>query len=262
MYDTLSIMKVNKKYVLIILSVLLLSIGIYYSYITFNGPIKITETKDSPFSILLENEKETFEENTDWYEAKIVLPKNNKFVSDQLLKMWSYFEKENELKKYKNLDEAKVGLRLNVDGLKYGFNADYKIVTASGTITYIYTIHTFTGGAHGATSIYPISFNNRMDWLQADRILSKDLLEKVSALAYEDLLKQKKSRLTENGMTTKEVADTLKDASWIQEGTVPTRDNYNAVWYEGDDLVIAFQQYQIGPYAEGVYEVRIPLSKL
>ncbi len=171
--------------------------------------------------------------------------------------MWQNFSKENTLETFANFEEAKEGLGLNVEGLKYSFTADYKLVTSSSTISYVYEIYTFTGGAHGGTQILPITMNEKLEILSSEQVLPTEKLQKVSELAYQNLITQKKKRLLEF-MSEKEISENLKNDTWFKEGTAPTRDNYSSVWYDGEDLVISFGQYQIGPYAEGMYEVRIP----
>lgn len=252
----------KQNYLLIALLSVFLLLGIGLSYYTFNKKIPITEVRDSLFSLFLKNNSDTFKESTDWYETSISYPKDNQKVRDEIFKIWTAFATENELKKFKTFDEAKQALQLNAEGSKYAFSADYKIVHSQNTISYVYEIYTFTGGAHGSTDIHPITLNDKLEFLSVDRILPDDQLSKVSALCYDDLLKQKKERLKESGMSDKDIADMMKDNSWLMEGTNPTRDNYSNAWYDGDDLVVSFGQYQVGSYAEGIYEVKIPRSKI
>ena len=64
------------------------------------------------------------------------------------------------------------------------------------------------------------------------------------------------------GMSAKDIDESLKDTTWLKEGTNPVRDNYSHVWIDGENIVISFGQYQVGPYVEGVYEVKIPKSEI
>lgn len=253
----------NKKILLLIALLILLSSGLYFSYETFNGPLSIKEIKDSPFSILLKNEKETFTENTDWYEAKIEYPKQNQKVRDQILKMWADFATETEIKKYTNLADAKQGLQINVEGLRYSFIAEYKIATStSNTISYVYTIYNFTGGAHGSANIIAITEDEKQEIVSVEKILQLASLAKIAKLAEADLKKQKFQRLKESGMPEKEILAMQKNDTFLAEGVKPTRENYSVAWYEGDDIVISFGQYQVASYAEGMFEVRIPKNQI
>jgi uncharacterized protein YxeA len=247
-----------KKILLILILLILILGGIGYSYYHFNKVIPTTEIKDTPFSQYLKNEKETFKESTEWFDASIDYPRNNQKVRDTIFDQWNGFAKENRLHEFKNFEEAKTELQLNVEGLKYGFTANYKIATSTDTISYIYQVYTFTGGAHGATDIFPITLDQNLKVLKSEDILPEKSLEKVSKLAFADLLKQKRERMKGYGMSEKDITESLKDTTWLTEGTSPTRENYSHVWVDGDNIVISFGQYQVGPYVEGIYEVKIP----
>jgi hypothetical protein len=252
----------NKKNILIICIFLVLLVGIGFSYYTFNKTVPVVEIKDSLFSTYLKNKSETFTENTDWYEAKIDYPKDNQKVRDQIFEQWNNFVKENKLKDFTDAKAAREALGIQDSEITYAFSAEYKMVSSQNTISYVYDTYTFTGGAHGASNIYPITYNDKLELLSVDKLLPDDKLEKVAKLAYADILKQKKERLKSSGMSEKEIEKSLKDESWLSEGTSPTRDNYSSVWYDKEDIVINFGQYQVGPYAEGMYEVRIPFSSI
>jgi uncharacterized protein YxeA len=255
-----------KKILLILVLLILILAGIGYSYYHFNSQIPTTEIKDTPFSQYLKNEKETFKESAEWFDASIEYPRNNQKVRDIIFDQWNGFAKESRLHDFKNFEEAKNELQLNVEGLKYSFTANYKIATSSDTISYVYEVYTFTGGAHGATDIFPITLNKNLQILKAEDILPEKSLEKVSRLAVDDLLKQKRERMKSYGMTEKDIAESMlensSDTTWIKEGTKPVRDNYSHVWIDGEDIVISFGQYQVGPYVEGIYEVKIPKSQI
>jgi hypothetical protein len=249
----------NRKKILQIVATLgLLGAGIYFSYFTFNTPIETKEIKDSPFSVLLKNDKETFLEEEEWYDTKIEYPKNNTQVRNMIFERYQAFVKETEIKKYKNIEDAKAGLMINVEGLKYTYIAEYKIATGTDSISYIYQIYTFTGGAHGGTEVFPVVFNDKLEIVPIDKILPETTLVKVSALCEADLKKQKRERLKSYGsMSDAEINEYVKNDDFLAEGVKPTRDNYSTAWYEGDMVVISFGQYQVGPYAEGIYEVRV-----
>lgn len=252
----------KNKYLLLATGALVLGIGIWFSYYNFHKIIPTKEIKDSPFSILMQNATDTFAESTDWYEAKIEYPKNNQKIRDQVFSMWEDFAKENELKKYNNLAEAKEGLQINVDGLKYGFFANYSLATSSNTISYIYEIYNFTGGAHGSTTVIPITLDANLNTIPINKILPDEKLEKISKLALADLKKQRVQRLKDANMSESDIKSMLSNDTWMEEGTKPTRENYNSVWFDGDNLVISFGQYQVASYAEGIFTVKIPLSEL
>lgn len=251
----------NKNILFIVLLLILVS-GIGFSYYHFNKQIPVTEIKDSLFSQFLNDKKEKFTESEEWYDVSIEYPKDNQKIRDIIFEQWNAFAKESKLKDFKTFAEAKEELQLNVEGMKYSFNSEYSLATSTDTISYVYQIYTFTGGAHGGTDIFPITLNQKLEILTPENILPDDKLKKVSEIAYKDIIRQKKERLKEYGMSDKEINENLQDSTWVKEGTDPKRENYSSVWFDGGDLVISFGQYQVGSYAEGIYEVRIPKTEL
>ncbi len=250
----------HKKIVYSLIAICLMA-ALYFSYNTFNRPLTLKEIKDLPLSIFSTNTKSDFSEGNDWYEAKISYPKNNQKVRDQIFQKLSEFKTENEISKIKNLQEAKEVLGLS-DGMKFFFNANFIIATSTGHITYVYNISTFTGGAHGSDNVFPITFNERQEIVNVEEILPVAKIEKVAKLAVIDLAKQKRSRMLSLGMSEKEIKTLQKNDNFLTEGTKPTRDNFSNVWRKGDNLVIYFGQYQVASYAEGVFEVEIPLASI
>jgi hypothetical protein len=258
---------------IIFITTLILIAGAFagiYSYNKFVSPINFNVKKDPSFSIYLENKQKTFEEITDWYEVKIKYPEQNLPAADFIFQEWNNFANEFQLKKYKSREEAKEELGLgDMPEQKYVFNAEYKLVEGgnlfgTSTLTYIFTVYNYTGGAHGGTNVLAYTIDETGKIYQAKDFLGESVLPKISDFVAKDILRQKKERLSnpEQKLSEKEVAEILKDESWIKEGTKPVRENYSVVWPEGDSIVVNFGQYQVGAYAEGMYEVKIPKKML
>ncbi len=248
----------NKKILIfLVLSVLILASVGFLTYRNFIRPVvvkNIQTEKEYPLVVQKETEeKKHFVEIKDWYETKIDYPNNNKVVTDKIFGIWNDFAKENTLKDYKDGAEARKGLNINVDDLKYSFTADYEIATSTKYITYVYTIYNFTGGAHGSTTILPITLNQKNEIVSVEEILPTNLLEKVSRVAVTKLIAEKTKRMKEY----KEIY-VAKDDTFLKDGVKPIRDNYSVVWPVGvDDLIISFGQYQVGSYAEGIYQIQV-----
>lgn len=260
----------SKKIILIISAIILLIVAAVFSYRTFTKEVQLREIRDPAFSVYLENKQKSFEESTDWYEVKIKYPEQNSRASDFIFKQWNDFANESQLKKFKSRAEAAEELGLgDAPEQKYSFIADYKLVEGgtlfgTSTLTYVFTVYTYTGGAHGSTQIQAFTQDEFARVYSVSELLPDDKLEIVSKLAYADLQKQRRSRLESIApkMTKKEIEEALKDDSWLKEGTSPVRDNYSVVWPDGNNIIISFGQYQIASYAEGIFEVKIPLESL
>jgi len=66
----------NNKGLLLVGALLLVTVGVLFSYYNFMRPVKVVEIKDDPLSVLNADEQGNFVENTTWYETKITYPKN------------------------------------------------------------------------------------------------------------------------------------------------------------------------------------------
>ena len=137
------------------------------------------------------------------------------------------------------------------------------IATSTNTISYVYEIYNFTGGAHGSTVVYAITEDDKQQIIPIEQILPTDKLPKIAKIAEADLKKQKYERMKSYGtMSEKEMEVAQKNDDFLAEGVKPTRENYSVAWYDGDDVVISFGQYQVASYAEGLFEVRIKKSEI
>jgi hypothetical protein len=256
----------NKNMVLVLVGIIAVALAGYYSYKTFLGPIGTREIKDPTFSIYLENKSKAFEETTEWYDVKIKYPEQNAGAADFVFKQWNDFAAEFQLRKYKSRADAKEELGLgDMEEQKYSFISDYKLVEGgtlfgTSTLTYIFTIYNYTGGAHGGTYIAAYTVDEYGKVYNAEGILPTESIEKISAFVTSEIQRLRKERLTSNdsGLSKSEIDELLKDDTWVKEGTAPTRENYSVVWPEGNNIVISFGQYQVASYAEGMYEVKVP----
>lgn len=136
---------------------------------------------------------------------------------------------------YEGLDEDRA----------YVLKMDTTVYTSSTTITYKIESYTFTGGAHGGTSVATFTYDRDGKLITLDDILiGSDSLNKLSVLARTYFY----SKL--GSATSREVIDI---------GTEAKRENFST-WYITDiGITFIFQQYQIGPYTIGIQE--FPLSR-
>ena len=263
----------HKKIIIIFLILCLAFFALLYIFIkiyfTSEKIAKKTENLQNNISGILNGGNKTDEkiiyldDNKEWFEQEIQYPKNNQIVKDMIFEDYENFTKETKVLDFKNPAEAQKELNINSD-YKYSFLATYEIATSTETKSYIYTIYTFTGGAHGATDIRAITLSDSGNEITLEDILPAKSLERISKIAYTEILKQKKAKL-QNSMTKKEYQEYLnnpENTEWIKEGTAAKRENYSVAWPQGEDVVIYFGQYQVGSYAEGSYTVRIPKSEI
>lgn len=111
--------------------------------------------------------------------------------------------------------------------------------------TYIFSIVTYTGGAHG---------------LQVTRTFAFD--EAGKAIGVTDLFTNGEAGLkTVATFVQKEITKkNISDASWIAEGAAASAENYQTFVISDTGVTFVFDPYQVAPYAAGTQNILVPLS--
>ena len=119
-------------------------------------------------------------------------------------------------------------------------------------ISFLLTVYQFTGGAHGSTTLIPITYSKQTKKLlsleEAVQPARKDWLATLSTEARKQLNAQVKKQKFSS------------DEDWINKGTEPAKENFAIFKLEKNSVRIIFSQYQVGPYASGMPEVVVPRS--
>lgn len=129
--------------------------------------------------------------------------------------------------------------------------ASYEIYAHSTDVTsLVYTVGNYTGGAHPNYLYVTYTF----DFVDQSVIALEDLFVRgrdpwatIAPLVMADL--------------TEQLGDAA-DPAWIEGGSGADPENYRAFALTEDSLIFFFAPYQVGPYAAGGLEVRIPLDAL
>lgn len=121
----------------------------------------------------------------------------------------------------------------------------YTESTNDNADNYIFTIASYTGGAHG---------------LQATATFSYDKYGKKLALA--DLFTNGEKGLDTIATYVMKVLSSRKisDQGWIAEGAAPTVENYRAFVIEDAGITFIFDPYQVAAYAAGKQTVTVPIT--
>ena len=119
-------------------------------------------------------------------------------------------------------------------------------------ISFLLTVYQFTGGAHGSTTLIPITYSK-----QTKKLLS---LEEVVQPARKDWLAtlSTEARKQLNAQVKKQKFSS--DEDWINKGTEPAKENFAIFKLEKNSVRIIFSQYQVAPYSSGMPEVIVPRS--
>lgn len=163
------------------------------------------------------------------------------------------FKRDNQVESLTAADAAAIpGLGSN---RWYAFGMEYEVASSPETITYIYLIYEDTLGAHPNAYYRTFTF----DLASGARLEISDLFE---GPFLEELSERSRAILVPQIAEAYQVPIAELDRSMLDDGTEPTLANFRTFYLEGDLLVIIFPPYQVGPWALGAQEARIPRSEL
>lgn len=140
---------------------------------------------------------------------------------------------------------------------KYAFGATYRTFSSERTFSYVFDVYVDTLGAH--PNAYHKTFT--FDLATGAELGIWSIFEPQDA--YLDVLPSIARRELPGLIATKAgipVSDV--DIDYIESGTEPTQFNYDDFYFDGDDLVVVFQPYQVGPWVIGTQELPIAKTEL
>jgi hypothetical protein len=131
--------------------------------------------------------------------------------------------------------------------MRFSFDIDYSVLYQENDfLSIVFHSYAYTGGAHGMPYVFIINY---------DFIAKEDV--KLS-----DVFKGSYLEIFSNFSRTKLIENGFDDDEWLREGTSAVKsENFSAWGFNGKEIVIIFQAYQVGPYAIGMPEVSIPIEK-
>lgn len=137
-------------------------------------------------------------------------------------------------------------------GRKYALDIDYTTAQSPWTVSYVFTIYEDTMGAHPNGYLRTYTFNKKTgEALGLDDLFTGPYLDRLSELSRAKL----KASISA-------VSGGDADVDYINSGTLPIADSFQNFYLEGDTFVLVFPPYQVGPYALGIQEARIPMMEL
>jgi hypothetical protein len=167
----------------------------------------------------------------------------NKAVKDHVTGLVNEFKSD----VYAMTDEDRRFLPEDVD---YTFDLGYEIGTAGPAIISVDVgVETYTGGAHGAHWSTPLNFDMRSGKTMKLANLFKPgsgYIKLISDICISDLKKQMKDSA---------------DYEWIGNGAGPKEENFKSWVVTAEGLKFIFDEYQVGPYVAGAFEVVVPYER-
>ena len=132
----------------------------------------------------------------------------------------------------------------------YELKATYRIVRSPKTVSVVWNVWNFTGGAHGNLDIVTFVYDTG----------TKQPVELHDLFSDEQSVLNLLSNLSHTKLA--ETLGTMADAEMIKSGTSPDLDNFACVVPTPEGVRVYFQPYQVAPWAAGPQEVNIALQEL
>ncbi|MEK9174028.1 MAG: RsiV family protein [Patescibacteria group bacterium] len=123
----------------------------------------------------------------------------------------------------------------------------YKSVESSTVQTYIFTVNSYTGGAHGLQFRKTFAFNKEGQLLTLSNLFSNgfDGFPAFAKVVQKELLKRPSA-----------------DANWIGDGAAAREENYRSFVVTDTGITILFDPYQVAPWSDGAIDIAIPVASL
>lgn len=117
-------------------------------------------------------------------------------------------------------------------------------------ISFLLNGYLYTGGAHGLTTLVPVTYSKKTQKLLTLKEVFTDAPENWLERISEESRRQLEAALKKGTLAS--------NTEWITTGTEPTAENFTVFVVEKDIVRIIFAQYQVAPYSSGMPEVQIP----
>lgn len=236
-------MLTKKQIILFIVSLLLIIGFIVIGFKTsetkpsVEAPITSGENEVWPSS---EVEKVSIDQKTTYAQITGSYPKT---VSDSITMYFKSFLEE-QVSQFVD-DTSWAGEIESASSQELMLDITYKNVRSTNVETYIFTVNSYTGGAHGMQFRKTFSFTKGGQLLTLSNIFSNgfDGLPAFAKIVQKELLARPGAQ-----------------ADWIADGAGPKEENYQSFVVTDDGLTILFDPYQIAPWSDGAIDVNIPLK--
>ncbi|MBR6295476.1 MAG: DUF3298 domain-containing protein [Treponema sp.] len=199
--------------------------------------------KSDKYQMKIIKEEKDYTPTTIEYPEFYDYPELNKALDSFITSSWD--EKKNLIAENNRwwLEEGDLSF---VQGIHNEYNVDCpKIIVNDYTVSFIISEYIYLcGAAHGSTTYTSFNYD----------IASKSF-KTITDIPWVDL--EKLSAYCISSLKTEYLGDPNAEDEWIDKGAAPTLENYSTFCYDGNQLTVFFQQYQVVPYAGGIPEITL-----
>jgi hypothetical protein len=237
-------MLTKNQIILFLVSVLLLVVFIVIGFKTSNVETPTNEAplgqEDNSVWPSSEVEKVSVNQKTSYAEITGSYPKT---ISDSITMYFKSFVEE-QVNQFID-DTAWAGEIESASAQSLMLDISYENVRSSTVQTYIFTVNSYTGGAHGMQFRKTFSFTKGGQLLTLSNIFSNgfDGLPAFAKIVQKELLARPNAQ-----------------ADWITDGASAKEENYQSFVVTDEGLTILFDPYQVAPWSDGAIDISMPLK--
>jgi hypothetical protein len=133
----------------------------------------------------------------------------------------------------------------------------YQTFESNRTVSFVFTVSEYTGGAHPNGFYHTFTFDTQTGInlsLKSLFAAGTDYLGQISKIA--------RAQLPATIAERESLPVSQIDTDMLNAGTAPTDDNFANFYLDGNNLVVLFEPYAVGPYVLGSMELDIPRTEL
>ena len=182
----------------------------------------------------------TLHEKTEHYTIDAVYPKTNSDAITEYFKNYA----DDQIAQFKD-DTSWVNDVQSASDSQLTLDISYKSFPSTLVQNYVFSVSSYTGGAHGMLVRKTFSFNKEGQLLTISNLFKNGLdgLPAFAALAQKELLKREGAQ-----------------ADWIKDGAGAKEENYQAFIVTDTGVTVLFDPYQVAPWSDGSIDIAIPFA--
>ena len=179
-------------------------------------------------------------EKTEHYTIDAVYPKTN---SDAITEYFKNYV-DTQVAQFKD-DTSWVNDVQSAADSQLSLDISYKSSPSTLVQNYVFSVASYTGGAHGMLVRKTFSFNKEGQLLTISSLFKNGLdgLPTFATLAQKELLKREGAQV-----------------DWIKDGAGAKEENYQSFVVTDGGVTILFDPYQVAPWSDGTIDITIPFT--
>ncbi|MDD2627303.1 MAG: hypothetical protein PHR25_02860 [Clostridia bacterium] len=136
---------------------------------------------------------------------------------------------------------------------KYKLDINFYVTEGeNGYVSFIFVVRVDTKWFHINEYFFVVNYDYK-----SDKLITQEMIEKQYKNLYVNL-----SNHTYNHLSQNEAIKKMGAIDMLKDGTKASRYNFLDIAFDGKDMLVLFEKYQVAPYVLGSFEVKVSLEDL